>query len=325
MDPASDSPTEVDPDVAPNSVEKPTTEPATEPTPDIATDDATDLAQVMAEIVMEPNADVKSQQASQSTPESTSQASAKSPSAAEKPLPPSPRPLPGFRYSSILPRLLVPIERSIASDLRTSFGDGTPPATEAPAVVTKDSTAALSDASDDDTASFHTAPLHPRGDDLLDPKLTTFYEIKKFRNRDFSKQQRRIIDALDLTLRPGGREAASEVAAEIDRLCPPKEEEDGVEDWLWMLWETVIDIVEERLWTDLPMFSYCMEAYFNDPTTGDTESSCEDKNVWVQLNWFAAKCLQGGFGGPYHHAIHAMRSALEEEMSPDSFTIQYWD
>lgn len=52
------------------------------------------------------------------------------------------------------------------------------------------------------------------------------------------------------------------------------------------------------------------------------ESSCEDKDVWVHLNWFAAQCLQGGFGGPYHHAIHAMSSALEEEMSPDSFTIQ---
>ncbi|KAH0432385.1 hypothetical protein CcaCcLH18_06465 [Colletotrichum camelliae] len=350
MDPETPSPTEVGPDVAPSSVEKPTTEPTSEPRPDIAADDATDFAQTIAEISMELNSDVESQQASQSTTESTSKAFAKSPSAAEIPLPPSPQLLPGFRYSSVFPRLIVPIERSFVSDLRTSFDDGTLRATEAPVVATEDSAAALSD---DDTSSYCTAPDHRSDDDTDDkiPNSNPVYRIGRFQNRDFSEQQHAIINALSIALRCDCCvDDRWEAAKKIDSLCPPSDQEENVEDWLWVLWEILIDIArfgedtavspmcdvvsrlhshhargyvkiggeERRLWKDLPMFSFCMDAAFgSDPTTGYTKLTLAGSRVWKQLNRFGAGCLMRAIGGPHHHALNAMRSALEEDTSPD--------
>ncbi|KAF4808982.1 hypothetical protein CGCSCA5_v011866 [Colletotrichum siamense] len=244
---------------------------------------------------------------------------------------------------------------------------GTPDlATEASVVVTKNSAAALSDISDDD-ASYHTAPYYLSYDDTNDstddgfdyfegPYPDTVYRIKKFQNRDFSEQQRDIISALDLSLQRDVPDAAERAAEKIDSLCPPSDQKVEVQDWLWMLWETVIDVVrfgqcyavgyyidqmfailvclqkrahgyvkiegvERRLWQDLPMFSYCMDAYLSDPTRGCSELDITESHRWTSLNELAARCLGSGVAGPYHHALDAMRSNLEEELSSDRWVL----
>ncbi|KAF4915737.1 hypothetical protein CGCF415_v001355 [Colletotrichum fructicola] len=223
--------------------------------------------------------------------------------------------------------------------------------TGAPPVVTEDLTT-VSDALNDDNASFHTAAEHQSdedADDKMIPNSNPVYRIKRFQNRDFSEQQRAIIDVLATAVASIHTKSSEEAAAKIDSLCPPSDQEEEVKDWLWTLWEILIDIArfgdfrsvysmfwvvsslhrqargyvkigseERRLWKDLPMFSYCMDAAFcSDPTTGYTKLTWESRLAWEQLNSFGGLCLASAIGGPHHHAMNAMRSALEEEISPD--------
>lgn len=55
----------------------------------------------------------------------------------------------------------------------------------------------------------------------------------------------------------------------------------------------------------------------SDPTTGYTKLTLAGSRAWKQLNRFGAGCLMSAIGGPHHHALKAMRSALEEDTSPD--------
>ncbi|KAJ0377533.1 hypothetical protein COL26b_004240 [Colletotrichum chrysophilum] len=173
--------------------------------------------------------------------------------------------------------------------------------TGAPPVVTEDLTT-VSDALNDDNASFHTAAEHQSdedADDKMIPNSNPVYRIKRFQNRDFSEQQRAIIDVLATAVASIHTKSSEEAAAKIDSLCPPSDQEEEVKDWLWTLWEILIDI-----------------ARF-DPTTGYTKLTWESRLAWEQLNSFGGLCLASAIGGPHHHAMNAMRSALEEEISPD--------
>ncbi|KAI8263571.1 hypothetical protein K4K56_005520 [Colletotrichum sp. SAR 10_98] len=222
-------------------------------------------------------------------------------------------------------------------------------ATAASTVATEDSITALPDIdlsgevgmSDDDTASYHTA--------LERPDLRTFIsdtvpiksvcELEFLQDRDFSDEQLAIIGALDLSLQRDIPDAAEQAAAKIDSLCPPTDQEEEVEEWLWMLWEVFLDAVrsptfyiqgrqatgpmldilkclqlrakgtvkiegeEQRLWRDLPSFPYSMDAYFDDPTTRKAGFDPYTQWSWKSLNAFAADCLGGSVGGPYDQAI----------------------
>ncbi|KAJ3958986.1 hypothetical protein N0V92_004413 [Colletotrichum tropicale] len=192
-------------------------------------------------------------------------------------------------------------------------------ATAASTVATEDSITALPDIdlsgevgmSDDDTASYHTALERPDLRNFISDTvpIKSVCELEFLQDRDFSDEQLAIIGALDLSLQRDIPDAAEQAAAKIDSLCPPTDQEEEVEEWLWMLWEVFLDAVRS------PTF-YIQGRQATGPMLDILKClqlRAKGTWSWKSLNAFAADCLGGSIGGPYDQAMYAMTTALEEE------------
>ncbi|KAI1077797.1 hypothetical protein F5B20DRAFT_550415 [Whalleya microplaca] len=168
------------------------------------------------------------------------------------------------------------------------------------------------------------------------------------RRRQISEQGTNILNAFARGMQPATPETTAEAARQLDDCCPPLERKEEVHNYLWTVWEIMLDTarspdvsdeIQERLvsileslrlyakgdldvwgskcrvWRDLPLLPMCMESYFNDPSSETGEFTPESAQIWRKLNTFAARCLASGTIGTYYQAMYALRLALEEELS----------
>ncbi|KAI3392493.1 hypothetical protein diail_5658, partial [Diaporthe ilicicola] len=182
----------------------------------------------------------------------------------------------------------------------------------------------------------------------------TLLQLETLKERDFSEVQTQILDVLAYAINAATDEAATEAAIQLDALCPPLDQYPDAQDYMWAIWEIIMDAAEshdvtneiqegmirtlqalqqiakgdmdiyggdgfkKRVWRDLPVLPVCFEASFNDPTSDSAKSELTPKSaqMWRNINRFGARFFSGGLLGPYSQAIHALRLALEDEPSP---------
>ncbi|OTA92448.1 hypothetical protein M434DRAFT_324875 [Hypoxylon sp. CO27-5] len=169
------------------------------------------------------------------------------------------------------------------------------------------------------------------------------FNLQLIRKRTLSPQKSDILNAFAC-------EDAENAASQIDYYCPPLTEKDEAENYLWMVWDLLIDIIsspdvtyeiqehfisilqnlqqigkgdlrvwtgERRVWRDLPLFPQCMEVSLRDPMGEMEEFTPETAQIWRNISSFAARCMGTGTLGPYSQVVDALREALEEELDTD--------
>ncbi|KAF4808981.1 hypothetical protein CGCSCA5_v011864 [Colletotrichum siamense] len=147
-------------------------------------------------------------------------------------------------------------------------------------------------------------------------------------------------------------EAAKEAARQLNDLCPPLNRTGEANNWMYMVWLVVLDIVADigskdtvqegcvrileelvqcakgmmdvwgvsdlRVWRDLPVFPIAFNEYWeNDPTSkpGAEKLHHADVQSWKNISCFAARLMRSGLASDYDQAIIALRTALEEDMN----------
>ncbi|EPE34941.1 hypothetical protein GLAREA_10636 [Glarea lozoyensis ATCC 20868] len=145
--------------------------------------------------------------------------------------------------------------------------------------------------------------------------------------------------------------AAVEAAQQLDAWCPPVDQTEEANDFLWNLWEVMLDIARSpevttevhiglirilenlrpfargmlsvygfpwRLWGGFPRLRMAFEEATSDPTfegSGMPEFTSEEANIFRNVSYFEARCYGANIGRGYGNLIDAMRSALEEDLS----------
>ncbi|OTA66132.1 hypothetical protein K449DRAFT_431607 [Hypoxylon sp. EC38] len=169
------------------------------------------------------------------------------------------------------------------------------------------------------------------------------FNLTLIKKRTLSPQKSDILNAFAC-------EDTENAAFQIDYYCPPLTEKEEAENYLWMVWDLLIDIIsspdvtseihehfvsilqnlqqigkgdllvwtgERRVWRDMPLFPQCMEVSFNDPMDEEVGFTPESAQIWRNINSFAARCMNTGTLGPYTQVVDALREALEEELDTD--------
>lgn len=67
-------------------------------------------------------------------------------------------------------------------------------------------------------------------------------QLKRIQEMNLTKQKVSILDALAHGMQPATPYAAAEVAHRLDRLCPPLQDSEEAENYLWRLWVIIIRI-----------------------------------------------------------------------------------
>lgn len=75
------------------------------------------------------------------------------------------------------------------------------------------------------------------------PNESNLFNLELVTKRDLSKQGTDILNAFSRGMQPATPETAAEAARRLDGLCPPLEQEQAAYDYLWMLWEIMLDVV----------------------------------------------------------------------------------
>ena len=78
---------------------------------------------------------------------------------------------------------------------------------------------------------------------MADNKSSLFH-LELIRQRNITKQETNILDAFACGMQPATPETAAEAARQLDSSCPPLEQENEAGDYLWMVWEIMLDIAQ---------------------------------------------------------------------------------
>ncbi len=101
---------------------------------------------------------------------------------------------------------------------------------------------------------------------------TSLFQLELIRRRDLSAQETNILNALACGMQPATAEAAAEAARQLDSFFPPLEQVKEANDYLWAVWEVIIDIarspdvmiqVHERLVSILENLRRCAKGDLN--------------------------------------------------------------
>ncbi|KAK6065697.1 hypothetical protein SCUP234_12458 [Seiridium cupressi] len=169
----------------------------------------------------------------------------------------------------------------------------------------------------------------------------SIFQLESIRGKSLTPRKTDILNALAC-------ESANEAARRIDGHCPPLTETEDAADYLWDVWQVIVDIAMspdatteiydhlvtilqgltqvakgellvwtgiKRVWADLPLWPQCMETYDKDPIKEGEELTPESLHLWRNWCFFGARCTGGGVLGMYVQQIDALRGALEEELA----------
>ncbi|KAK9414564.1 hypothetical protein SUNI508_11137 [Seiridium unicorne] len=168
----------------------------------------------------------------------------------------------------------------------------------------------------------------------------SLFPLESIRGKSLTPRKIDILNAL-------ASESANEAVRRIDGCCPPLTETEDAADYLWAVWQIIVNVVTSpdatseiyehlvsvlqgltqvakgellvwtgiwRVWTDLPLFPQCMETYDKNPIAEGDELTPESLHVWRNWSSFSARCMGAGVLGMYVQQIDALRGALEEEL-----------
>ena len=85
---------------------------------------------------------------------------------------------------------------------------------------------------------------------------SNLFHLQFIRERNLSEREAYIVEIFAHGVQPARPEAAVEAACELDGCCPPLEQDQETRDYLWIVWEIMLDIarspgvtneVQERL------------------------------------------------------------------------------
>ncbi|KAI8630914.1 hypothetical protein F5Y19DRAFT_474035 [Xylariaceae sp. FL1651] len=170
------------------------------------------------------------------------------------------------------------------------------------------------------------------------------YHLELIREKTRSSQESDILVAF----------ACHDVGKAVSRLgqcCPPLTEKEEAQDYLWMVWSVLTDIVkspdvtsdmheyfvyilqslkqiekgelpvytghQRRVWRDLPLLLECAEASSNNPMAEVAEFTPETAQIWYNLNSPAARTMAANVLGSYDQVIFALKEALETKLNTD--------
>jgi hypothetical protein len=70
----------------------------------------------------------------------------------------------------------------------------------------------------------------------------SLFELELIKQRNLSEQETNILNAFASGIQPATPETANEAARQLDNCCPLLEQEKETNDYLWMVWEIMLDI-----------------------------------------------------------------------------------
>ncbi|KAK9783983.1 hypothetical protein SCAR479_00542 [Seiridium cardinale] len=168
----------------------------------------------------------------------------------------------------------------------------------------------------------------------------SLFQLGSIRGKSLTPRKIDILNAL-------ASESANEAVRRIDGRCPSLTDTEDAADYLWAVWQVIVDVVTSpdvtseiyehlvsiiqgltqvakgellvwtgvrRVWTDLPLFPQCMETYDKNPIAEGDELTPESLHLWRNWSSFIARCMDGAVLGMYVQQIDALRGALEEEL-----------
>ncbi|EQB57463.1 hypothetical protein CGLO_02410 [Colletotrichum gloeosporioides Cg-14] len=209
----------------------------------------------------------------------------------------------------------------------------------------------------------HIAKIETHGDEIdsetLAARLSTLeFEIQEkilrsyvLDGKDITQGHITVLKVIARGIAGTTPEAAKEAARQLNVLCPPLNQTGRANNWIYMVWLIMLDIVADigsidtvqeccvhileelvqcakgmmdvwgsklRVWRDLPIFPTAFDQFWeNDPTTKFEAEKLDPVDVqsWKNISCFAARLMRSGLASDYDQAIIALRIALEEDMN----------
>ncbi|KAH0432387.1 hypothetical protein CcaCcLH18_06467 [Colletotrichum camelliae] len=182
----------------------------------------------------------------------------------------------------------------------------------------------------------------------IQDKILQNYELD---GRDITAEHIAVLKVFSRGISAATPEAAKEAARQLNDLCPPLNRTEDANNWMYMVWLVMLDIVADmgsrdavqegcvrileelvqcakgmmdvwgrnlRVWTDLPVLPIAFHEFWeNDPTRkeGSEKLGPADVQSWKNISCFAARLMRSGLASDYDQAIMALRTALEEDIS----------
>ncbi|KAJ3533319.1 hypothetical protein NM208_g8040 [Fusarium decemcellulare] len=182
------------------------------------------------------------------------------------------------------------------------------------------------------------SPTHPAAET---PGRNSLLDLELIRRRSLSEQETDILNAFNHAIHPATSETSKEAAQWLDESCPPLAQEEEASDYLWNVWDIMLEVarspgvtseIHVRLISVAEDIRLCAKGEFNvwgepatcverlaiptyDPALYDEEVTPEKAEIWQNINNFGARCLKAGVSGPYAQAMDALGAALEEEQT----------
>lgn len=72
----------------------------------------------------------------------------------------------------------------------------------------------------------------------------SLFDLELIKKRNLSEQDIEIVNAFSWGIQLATPEAAAEAAFQLDCLCPPLEQNEEAADYLWMVWDIMVDIAQ---------------------------------------------------------------------------------
>lgn len=67
-------------------------------------------------------------------------------------------------------------------------------------------------------------------------------QLEELKKRNFSEMERLILDILAPAITTATQEAAAEAATQLDAWCPPLDQHNEVQEYMWAIWEIMTDV-----------------------------------------------------------------------------------
>lgn len=78
--------------------------------------------------------------------------------------------------------------------------------------------------------------------DTMAGNESSLSQLELIRERDLSDGETNVLAAFDCAMHPARPETAAEVAQWLDYFCPPLEQEEEAQDYIWTIWETMLNV-----------------------------------------------------------------------------------
>lgn len=67
-------------------------------------------------------------------------------------------------------------------------------------------------------------------------------QLEALKERDLSEIHHQILNIIAYGITTGTQEAATEAAVQLDALCPPLDQYQDAQDYMWAIWEMMMDV-----------------------------------------------------------------------------------